>query len=362
MTADAVGGVWTYALDLAGALAPFGVETTLAVLGPAPGEAAKREARTIAGLDLIETGLPLDWTAATPDDIAQAGEAVADLAADSGADLVQLNSPSLAAGRRFPAPVVGACHSCLATWWTAVRGGAMPDDFRWRARAHREGLVACHALVAPTAAFADATARAYELPRPLAVHNGRALPPEAARPRVRQVFTAGRLWDEGKNLAALDAAAGLIDAPVFAAGPLAGPNGAAVSLAAARPLGPLPPDGVRAWLARTPVFASTASYEPFGLAALEAAQAGCALVLSDIATLRELWQDAALFVPPDRPEAIADALQSLLDAPERAAALGAAARARAGRYTPEGMARGMLGVYGVLLASRLPRRRAEVAA
>ena len=36
MTADAVGGVWTYALDLAAGLAPFGVETTLAVLGPAP--------------------------------------------------------------------------------------------------------------------------------------------------------------------------------------------------------------------------------------------------------------------------------------------------------------------------------------
>ena len=34
----------------------------------------------------------------------------------------------------------------------------------------------------------------------------------------------------------------------------------------------------------------------------------------------------------------------------------------AGRYTLEAMAGGMLGVYGVLLASRLPRLRSEVAA
>ena len=35
MTADRVGGVWQYATDLARALAPLGVETVVAVLGPA---------------------------------------------------------------------------------------------------------------------------------------------------------------------------------------------------------------------------------------------------------------------------------------------------------------------------------------
>jgi CDP-paratose 2-epimerase len=362
MTTDAVGGVWTYALDLAGALAPFGVQTTLAVLGPNPGPAETSEARAVPGLELIETGLPLDWTAETPEEIRAAGAAVAELAGRAEADLIHLNSPALAAGTRFPAPVVGVCHSCLATWWAAVRGGDMPDDFRWRARANREGLVACHALVTPTAAFAEATARAYELPRPLTVHNGRRLPPEGAGPRKRQVFTAGRLWDDGKNIAALDAAARLIDIPVFAAGSLAGPNGTAVSLASARALGLLPSDGIRGWLARSPVFASAALYEPFGLAVLEAAQAGCALVLSDIPTFRELWQDAAVFVRADAPDDIAAELQRLLDAPERTAALGAAAQARARRYTLQAMAEGMLGVYGVLLASRLPRARSEVAA
>ena len=34
MTADTVGGVWTYALELAGALAPLGVDITLATMSP----------------------------------------------------------------------------------------------------------------------------------------------------------------------------------------------------------------------------------------------------------------------------------------------------------------------------------------
>jgi methylmalonyl-CoA mutase cobalamin-binding subunit len=43
MTADAVGGVWSYALDLADALAELDVSVTLAVLGAAltPGQRAQ---------------------------------------------------------------------------------------------------------------------------------------------------------------------------------------------------------------------------------------------------------------------------------------------------------------------------------
>ncbi|HET9068544.1 MAG TPA: SDR family NAD(P)-dependent oxidoreductase [Amaricoccus sp.] len=363
MTADSVGGVWTYALDLAQALAPRGVETSLAVLGPAPSPAAAADAAAVPGLSLIETGLPLDWLAETPRDITDAATALAAIAREARPDLVQLNAPAFAAGARFPAPVLGVAHSCVATWWAAVHGGPLPEDFRWRAAAQRRGLEACAAVVAPSAAFAAATAAAYGLPRPLVVPNGRAAPPAPAAdaPRERRIFTAGRLWDEGKNLAALDAAAALIDAAVCAAGPTEGPNGARACLRHARALGPLAPAAVRDWLARTPVFASTALYEPFGLAVLEAAQAGCALVLADIASFREIWGDAAVFVPPKDPGAIAAALAALLDAPDRAAALGAAARRRAERHTPAAMAEGMLGVYRTLLPADL-RARAEAAA
>ena len=43
MTTDAVGGVWTYALELARALEPHGVEIALACMGPRPTPAQRRE-------------------------------------------------------------------------------------------------------------------------------------------------------------------------------------------------------------------------------------------------------------------------------------------------------------------------------
>src|SRR3954470_17270641 len=96
MTADAVGGVWQYALDVAEGLRPHGVETSLAVLGPAPSHDQASRAKA-SGVDLIATDLPLDWTAARPGQVTDAGLAIARLAADIQPDIVHLNSPALAA-------------------------------------------------------------------------------------------------------------------------------------------------------------------------------------------------------------------------------------------------------------------------
>jgi glycosyltransferase involved in cell wall biosynthesis len=354
MTADAVGGVWQYATDLAGALAAHGVRTTLAVLGPAPSTEALAEAVAIPQTRVVITGLSLDWTAADAGEVGEAGRAVAELARETRADVVHLNSPALAAEARFPAPVVSVCHSCLATWWQAVRSGPLPADFAWRTALLARGYRAADALTAPTAAFARTTAAAYGIPEPFVVRNGRQPPSRsdelAPQAPADLVFTAGRLWDEGKKLLALDRAAARLSVPVVAAGPLTGPNGAAIALPHLQTLGRLPDEEVRAWLYRRPVFASVPRYEPFGLAALEAAQAGCALVLSDIPTLRELWDGAAVFVDPDDDAALADALAGLIADPARRAALGAAAEARADHYTLENAAKGMMAIYERLTA------------
>src|SRR5438309_2060586 len=79
-------------------------------------------------------------------------------------------------------------------------------------------------------ALARQAQRVYALPRlPIVIHNGRS-PPDEARTRTRdiRVLTAGRLWDEGKNIATLDRAAARLPFKVCAAGPVLGPNGAAV--------------------------------------------------------------------------------------------------------------------------------------
>ncbi|MBP0491467.1 glycosyltransferase [Roseomonas sp. SG15] len=354
MTADAAGGVWTYALDLAEGLAAEGVAVVLAVLGPDPRPAQVARAEAVPGLELRITGLPLDWLAASAREVLDAGVAIAALARAEGADLVHLNSPAHAAGAAFPVPVVAVSHSCVATWWDAVRGGDLPEDFAWRTDLVRRGMLNARALVVPSGAFADATARQYGLPRPpSAVHNGRraapSVPPAADAPPLFAI-TAGRLWDEGKNLAALDRAAARLDLPVLAAGDLAGPNGARVEARHLRALGQLGGAALAGLLACRPIYVSLALYEPFGLAVTEAAQAGCALVLSDIPSFRELWEGAAVFVPARDEAAAADAIARLAADPAERARLGAAARDRAAGYTAEAMVRGMLGVYrGVLM-------------
>jgi glycosyltransferase involved in cell wall biosynthesis len=184
---------------------------------------------------------------------------------------------------------------------------------------------------------------------PEVVHNGSRPRRPAAASREDAVLTAGRLWDQGKGVRTLDAAAKRIQVPVFGAGAIQGPHGERIELEHMQALGSLESGELAARLARRPIFASPAMYEPFGLAVLEAAQAGCVLVLSDIPTFRELWDGTAVFVPADDPRALAEAVNGLLADPESRGRLETAARARAARYTSEATTAATLKLYRSLL-------------
>ncbi|PCD03500.1 glycosyl transferase family 1 [Sphingomonas spermidinifaciens] len=348
MTADAVGGVWQYAVDLAAALAPLGTRTTLALLGPGPSEAQRRAAEAVPGLRLIETGLPLDWLARDEAAVRYAARSVARLAREDRADVIQLNQPALAAVP-MPVPVVAVLHSCLATWWAAAGEGPMPEAFAWQARLTAEGLARADAVACPSHAFAEAAMRAYALPRlPAVVHNGRAPSGVEAQPMRDFAFTAGRLWDHGKDAATLDMAAARLSVPFAAAGPVKGPGGDGVRLAHLEQLGTLDDAAVAERLAARPVFVSAARYEPFGLAVLEAAQAGCALVLPDIPTFRELWGEVATFVAPGDAAGFTAAVEDLIADPDRRVGAGEAARRRAQAFTPLRMAAGMAAIHAAV--------------
>jgi glycosyltransferase involved in cell wall biosynthesis len=354
MTTDAVGGVWQYALDLARGLEPHGVRTTLAVLGPAPTPDQWEEAERVPGIRLIRADFPLEWLALSGAVVEAAGCAVAALARESKADIVHLNTPALGAEGGFTAPVVAAAHSCVATWWQAVGEGPMPNDFAWRTALVRRGYANADVLITPSQAFADATQQVYGLTSaPTVVWNGRrrsGLKPEGALGDF--AFTAGRLWDPGKGMQILDRAAARMSTLVVAAGPLSGPHGQSVPLQHIRTLGRVQDDEIARRLSQRPVFVSPSLYEPFGLAVLEAAQVGCALVLSDIPTFRELWGGAAVFTPPGDEAALADAVQHLMLQPDVRLELGEAARKRARQYKVSAMAARLHGIYRDLLEDR----------
>jgi glycosyltransferase involved in cell wall biosynthesis len=357
MTADAVGGVWQYSLELAGGFATRGIAPVLAVLGPVPDATQRLEAAALPALRLIPTQLPLEWTATAPESLHASAEFLAELALSCSADSVHLHTPALVGAAAWPAPVVAVAHSCVATWWRAVRGSAaLPRDFAWRADAVADGLVRADAVIAPSRSFAALLQHVYRVDRPIAVvHNGRGVPRFRPVDRRRAVLTAGRLWDEGKNIAVLDRAAARLDAPVYAAGPLRGPNGAGIRLSHLHALGPLDTPQLAAEYASIQVFAAPSLYEPFGLSVLEAAQAGMALVLADIPTFRELWDGAALFVDPTDAGAWAAAFSALLDDAEACARLVAAAHTRAGDYATDAMVRATIAVHDSAIAVRSPR-------
>lgn len=360
LTTDAVGGVWQYSLELAASLAAERVTTILAVLGPSPTPEQQAAARAVPGLALVDTALPLDWLCDTAAPVRAAGARIAALARRERADLVQLNMPTLAAGNRFAMPVVAVTHGCVATWWAAARAEPLAPAYRWHRALTAEGLNAADAVVSPSESQARIVARHYRLRRPpIAVHNGRALPPPTPAPRDDRVLTVGRLWDEVKNAALLDRVAARLAVPFEAAGALRGPHGETILLDHLHPLGTLPAADLARRLAARPVFVSAASFEPFGLAVLEAAGAGCALVLSDIATFRELWDGAALFVPTGDAAGYAAAIERLIGDGALRLRMGDAARARAARYTPARTAEAMLRVYTAALA---PARQGRVAA
>ena len=224
----------------------------------------------------------------------------------------------------------------------------------WRTDLVRRGYQAASMLLAPSLAFADATALCYDLEKtPVVVRNGRRTltPGETLSPRPF-VFTAGRLWDEGKNLATIDRAAARLSIPVVAAGPLQGPNDARVEARHVAALGRLNDADVARYLSARPIFVSAARYEPFGLAVLEAAQAGCALVLSDIPTFRELWEGAAIFVSPDDDRGMAAAIERLAGDADERGRMGAAARNKAESYSVEAMSAGVLSAYRSVLSSK----------
>ncbi|WP_093313564.1 glycosyltransferase family 4 protein [Sphingomonas jatrophae] len=348
MTADAVGGVWQYAIELATSLRPLGWQTRLALLGPAPTDVQRREAEE-AGATLIETGLTLDWLAGDADEVLATGQAITALAESEGVDLLQLNQPAFAAAPRGRVPRIAVSHSCVDTWWRAVETGPAPDSFAWQTDLVRRGLTTADAVVAPSASHARAVAAAYGIAEPVVVHNGRTPLGGSGGGPHDFAFTCGRLWDRAKNVATLDRAAALLGVPFKAAGATVGPNGERIELRHLLGLGSVDEAVIAGCIGARPVFASAARYEPFGLAVLEAAMAGCALVLSDIPTHRELWDGAARFVDPLDADGFAQALEGLLgDVPARLVQ-GDLARRRAQKFTPGKMAEGMAALYARLL-------------
>jgi glycogen synthase len=349
MTADTIGGVWTYALELVRALAPYGIEVILATMGARLNSAQVREVNSLPNLEIEESNFKLEWMREPWHDVSLAGEWLLELESRHSPHIIHLNGYAHAA-LPWHSPVLVVGHSCVLSWWKAVKHGEAPTDCDQYRLAVTKGLRAADLIVTPSHTMLGALHEHYgPLPTSMVILNGRTHPALSPVTKEKLILTAGRLWDEAKNIAALATIASKLSWPVYIAGEKKHPDGLSTQFNHVHLVGHLSNAEMAHWFAKASIYALPARYEPFGLSALEAGLAGCALVLGDIPSLREIWDDAALFVAPDDHDALKAALNALISDRAKLKELASRARSRASEFTPGKMAQRYLSAYACLI-------------
>ena len=348
MTADTVGGVWTYALELTRSLQAFGVEVLLATMGPPLSSSQREVAHKISNLDLFKSNYKLEWMPDCWSDVKRAGDWLLHLESRLRPDLIHLNGYAHA-NLAWNTPTIVVGHSCVFSWWQCVHGVEPPPEWQPYKHAVRNGLRAADLVVTPSSAMLRALNTHYgRISTSRVIHNGRSLEnfksDDAKKPFI---LSAGRLWDEAKNIDRVAEIAPELPWPVFVAGDF---QERSMSKQCRR-LGSLSESQLSRWYAAASVYALPALYEPFGYTPLEAALSGCALVLGDIDSLREIWSDAAVFVDPKDGRALKDALLDFINDDTHRREMARRARERALEFSSERMGQNYFAAYSELLGA-----------
>ena len=352
MTADPIGGVWQYTLELCRELAKSDVNVVLATMGRRLEHSERVMVCDLQNVELCESAYKLEWMSEPWRDVKAAGGWLRNLESRFQPSLIHLNQYSHGAiPWKVPVLVVG--HSCVYSWFEAVKGS--PPGREWRSYRHavRLGLRGADLVTAPSRSMLASLEKHYgRFAAAEPIYNGRSGGRFAPGKQQDFIFAAGRLWDEAKNIACLNSVVGKIPWPIYAAGESRAPDGKLALLDGLILLGRLDAETLAQWYSRAAIFILPARYEPFGLSALEAALSGCALVLGDNQSLREIWHDAALFVRPEDHEHIRTTLIELIANPSLREDFSRRARKRADSFTPERMTRGYLDIYAKLLRAQ----------
>src|SRR5438105_10850756 len=91
MTADSLGGVWTYAVEIARALERSGVFIGLATMGALLNEQQRSEIAGIANVCVFESDFRLEWMVDPWQEVERAGRWLLDLERRVRPDMVHIN-------------------------------------------------------------------------------------------------------------------------------------------------------------------------------------------------------------------------------------------------------------------------------
>ncbi len=319
VTADTLGGVWTYARELVTGLVKRGVQVTLVSFGEIPSPAQMSWMDGLRHLDFRPTAFRLEWMRDCEADLEASAEYLRSVIEETRPDLLHLNQYFYGA-LDIEVPRILVAHSDVVSWWVAVHGTEPPETkwSRWYRRIVKQGLERATAVVAPTRWMLEAASRYYVCPTQTSViYNGRS--PQLFSPHVSKesyVLSVGRLWDSGKQVTLL-AQQQELPVPVYIVGSERHPDSQAwaqTGLGSDERLhfkGPQSEAQLRQLYSRASLYAATSKYEPFGLAPLEAALSRCAIVCNDLPSFREVWGEAAVYFETNSAADLGRVLQRL---------------------------------------------------
>jgi glycosyltransferase involved in cell wall biosynthesis len=360
MSADTLGGVWTYSVELIRALAKHDVDVCLATMGAPLSPAQRAEADALTNACVYESAHRLEWMDDAWDDVRTAGDWLLGIEQKERPDVVHLNG-YCHGDLKWHAPTLMVGHSCVMSWWSAVHGEVAPAKYDIYHERVRRGVQAASLVVAPTCTMLSELTRWYGAPEHTAViPNGvdeLTFQCESFEGKEPMIMAAGRVWDEAKNIHLLERIAPHLEWPVYIAGATDRPDNLNSEHlngnTAAYRLGNLPRNELSRWMRKASIYAFPARYEPFGLSILEAAMSRCALVLSNIPSLREVWGGAAMFVQPNDVDALQRAIEQLIAMPDLRMGLADAACQRARLFSAERMAKNYFAAYQHLMGRRV---------
>ena len=349
MSADTLGGVWTYAMELIHGLERCDVQVVLATMGRPVNDYQMEQIKQLKNVKLEESVFKLEWMEDPWEDIENAGDWLLELEEKHAPDIIHLNN-YVHAVLPFRAPVIVVAHSDVCSWWRAVKDDYVPEKYKVYMHKVREGLKKADCVVTPTSAMLSCINHHYGcMSNEQVIANAR--DPKKFFPQKKKpyILSIGRLWDEAKNIRLLEKVADSLAWPVFVAGDINHPDKISDNqFNQLHFLGRLTEQEVSQWLSSASIYVMPARYEPFGLSVLEAALSKCALILGDIKSLRENWDKAALFVNPDRPDELTKKITMLQKDKSFREVLATAAYERATNFSPVKMTAEYLRVYNEL--------------
>jgi glycogen synthase len=322
VTTDTLGGVWAYARELVTGLVSRGAHVTLVSFGeiPLPQHTAWME--KLPDLDYRPTAFRLDWMQYAEQDLQDSAAYLTSLVQELRPDLLHLNQMCYG-NLPVRVPRIVVAHGDLITWWKGVHGHE-PEQrpwVNWYRNVIRRGIAQASAVIAPSQWMLNALCETYTQPSYCKViYPGRN--PLLFNPYINKedsVLAVGRLIDAGQQVSLLTQHAHRL--PVCIVGteaparslrlPIRADVKVATETLSVALKGPQTDAQMRMLYSRASMFAATSRYEPFGIASVEAALSRCAIVANDIPSLREVWDDAAVYFRANDASSLAEVVHRL---------------------------------------------------